>query len=169
MTWWDRSDAREVDVVTGCFMLVRPQAIEQVGMMDERFFMYGEETDWCYRFKRAGWKVMFAPVGEIVHFGGQSSKKSANEMSLQLQSSILQFINKYQPRLEYVLACLLMWLFCVVRIPFWFMCFLLNRRGRKYNWGRMKIYAIGAWRIITAGGKPFAYEQNRDNQCQSIM
>jgi hypothetical protein len=42
----------EVDVVTGCFMLVRRQAIEKVGLMDERFFVYGEETDWCYRFKK---------------------------------------------------------------------------------------------------------------------
>jgi GT2 family glycosyltransferase len=50
MTWWDRSDVREVDVVTGCFMLIRRKAIQQVGTMDEQFFMYGEETDWCYRW-----------------------------------------------------------------------------------------------------------------------
>ena len=153
MTWWDRSDEHEVDVVTGCFMLVRNEAIEQVGMMDERFFVYGEETDWCYRFKQAGWKVMFTPCAEIIHLGGQSSKKIATEMALQLRGSILQFINKHRPRWEYVLACFLMWLFCAVRIPFWFVCFLLSRQDRKYNWGRMKIYAIGAWRIITAGGK----------------
>lgn len=153
MIWWDRSDAREVDVVTGCFMLVRPQAIEQVGMMDEQFFMYGEETDWCYRFKKAGWKVLFTPDAEIIHLGGQSSKKIATEMSLQLRGSILQFINKHRPRWEYVLACLLVWLFCAVRIPFWFVCFFFSRQDRKYNWDRMKIYAIGAWRIITAGGK----------------
>ena len=61
MTWWSRDDERLVDVVTGCFMLVRHRAIEDVGIMDERFFMYGEETDWCYRFKQAGWKVMFTP------------------------------------------------------------------------------------------------------------
>ena len=153
MTWWDREDVRGVDVVTGCFMLVRREAFEQVGMMDERFFVYGEETDWCYRFKQAGWKVMFTPCAEIIHLGGQSSKKIATEMGLQLRGSILQFINKHRPRWEYVLACLLVWLFCAVRIPFWFVCFLFSRQDRKYNWGRMKIYAIVAWRIITAGGK----------------
>ncbi len=153
MTWWDRNDTREVDVVTGCFMLVRREAIDQVGMMDEQFFMYGEETDWCYRFKQAGWEVMFTPAGEIIHLGGQSSKKIATEMALQLRGSILQFINKHRPRWEYVLACLFVWLFCAVRIPFWFVCFLFSRQDRKYNWSRMKIYAIGAWRIITAGGK----------------
>jgi len=153
MTWWHRDNVKEVDVVTGCFMIVRREAIEQVGVMDEQFFMYGEETDWCYRFKQAGWKVMFTPCAEIIHLGGQSSKKIATEMALQLRGSILQFINEHRPRWEYVLACLLVWLFCAVRIPFWFVCFLFSRQDRKYNWGRMKIYAIGAWRIITAGGK----------------
>ena len=153
ITWWDRDDTREVDVVTGCFMLVRREAIEQVGLMDEQFFMYGEETDWCYRFKEAGWKVMFTPCAEIIHLGGQSSKKIVTEMALQLRGSILQFINKHRPRWEYVLACLLVWLFCTVRIPFWFVCFIFSRQDRKYNWERMKIYSIGAWRIITVGGK----------------
>ena len=57
MTWWDGRDVRAVDVVTGCFMLVRREAIEQVGVLDESYFMYGEESDWCYRFHKAGWKV----------------------------------------------------------------------------------------------------------------
>src|ERR1019366_2291980 len=47
MTWWLREDSREVEVVTGCFMLVRRQAMDDVGMMDDGFFMYAEETDWC--------------------------------------------------------------------------------------------------------------------------
>lgn len=153
MTWWKGDGMREVDVMTGCFMLVRREAIEQVGMMDEQFFMYAEETDWCYQFKEAGWKVMFTPCAEIIHLGGQSSKKIATEMGLQLRGSILQFINKHRPRWEYILACLLVWLFCAVRIPFWFVCFLFSWHDRKYNWGRMKVYAIGAWRIITGGGK----------------
>jgi GT2 family glycosyltransferase len=54
LTYWDRDDVRPVDVVSGCFMLVRREAIEQVGRMDEAFFMYAEETDWCYRFRQGG-------------------------------------------------------------------------------------------------------------------
>jgi GT2 family glycosyltransferase len=153
MTWWNRNDTREVDVVTGCFMLVRQKAIKQVGIMDERFFMYGEETDWCYRFKQAGWKILFTPNAEIIHFGGQSSKQIAPQMTLQLRGSILQFIHKHRSRLEYNLACLLVCFFFAVRIPIWFVRFLFSRQDRKYSWGRMKIYAIGAWRILTGGGK----------------
>lgn len=167
MSWWDRNDVREVDTVTGCFMLVKREAIEQVGLMDEQFFMYGEETDWCYRFKEAGWKVMFTPCAEIIHLGGQSSKKIAKiatDMGLQLRGSILQFIHKHRPRWEYVLACFLVWLFCAVRIPFWFVCFIFSRQNRKYNWRRMKIYVIATWRIITGGGKALCIH-DKDNQC----
>ena len=62
MTWWDRDDAREVDVVTGCYMLVRKRAIEEVGMMDRGLFMYAEETAWCYRFRSKGKPSAAEPV-----------------------------------------------------------------------------------------------------------
>ncbi|MCK4913148.1 MAG: glycosyltransferase family 2 protein [Planctomycetes bacterium] len=161
MSWWDRCDEREVDVVTGCFMLVRREAIEQVGLMDEQFFVYGEETDWCYRFKQAGWKNIFIPNAQIIHLGGASSKRVATEMALQLRGSILQFIHKHRSRWEYGLACFLVWLFCAVRIPVWFVRFLFSRQDRKYNWGRMKIYVIAAWRIIRGGGKALCIHDNR--------
>ncbi len=119
MTWWDRSDVREVDVVTGCFMLVRQDAIKKVGSMDEQFFIYGEETDWCYRFKQANWKILFAPGAEIIHLGGQSAKKRATTMVVQLRKSILQFMKKHRGPLIYRIACLLTVIFLAVRLPIW--------------------------------------------------
>lgn len=95
MTWWDKSTPRQVDVIAGCFMLVRKEAIDQVGMMDEDFFMYAEETDWCHRFKRAGWKNLFTSEAEIIHFGGASSGKLKTEMALQLRASMLLFMKKH--------------------------------------------------------------------------
>jgi hypothetical protein len=119
MQSWKRDSEREVDVVTGCFMLVRSEAIEQVGMMDEDYFVYGEETDWCWRFKKAGWRVVFSPVGEIIHYGGQSSRQSAGSMMLQLRGSILLFFRKHRSRLEYFTARVLVALFFLLRAPFW--------------------------------------------------
>lgn len=130
MTWWDRNDIREVDVVTGCFMLVRQEAIEQVGTMDERFFMYGEETDWCYRFKQAGWKVIYTPVGEIIHLGGQSSRQKRCEMILQLRGSILLFMKKHKSFLTNVLACILVALFFFLRVPYWLFRALFSRNSK---------------------------------------
>lgn len=161
ISWWDRNDQRQVDVVTGCFMLVRKEAIDAVGVMDERFFMYCEETDWCYRFKEAGWVNLFTPDAEIIHLGGQSSKRMATDMALQLRGSILQFIDKHRLCWEYFVACFLVWLFCAVRIPYWFICFIFSRQNRKYNWGKIEIYSIAIWRIITSGGKALCVHNKR--------
>jgi GT2 family glycosyltransferase len=66
---------REVDWISGAFMVVRRAAIQQVGMMDERFFMYCEETEWCYRIQRAGWKIHFLSDVKVLHHHRQTSKQ----------------------------------------------------------------------------------------------
>lgn len=144
MTWWDKQDAREVDVISGCFMLVRCEAIEQVGRMDEAFFMYAEETDWCYRFRKAGWKNMYTPGGQIIHLGGASSRQAASKMRLQLSGSILYFLKKHRSRLEYTLGCLLTALSFMVRLPFWLMRAGLSRQSRSESWRVVRTYAAGA-------------------------
>ena len=65
-------EEREVEVVMGSCMLVRREAVEQVGPADATFFLFSEETDWCRRFRDAGWKVRFFPGAECVHVGGAS-------------------------------------------------------------------------------------------------
>lgn len=119
MTWWDRNDVREVDVVTGCFMLVRREAIDEVGKMDEQFFMYAEETDWCYRFKENDWEVVFTPDAQIIHLGGQSTAKRPVAMIVQLRLSILRFIRKHRGRFARLVAGLLTAIFFIVRLPVW--------------------------------------------------
>nr|MDQ3824134.1 glycosyltransferase family 2 protein [Actinomycetota bacterium] len=65
-------EVREADFVMGACMVVRRAAIDEVGGLDEDFFLFSEETDWCYRFRRAGWQVLFFPGAECVHVGGAS-------------------------------------------------------------------------------------------------
>jgi GT2 family glycosyltransferase len=64
-----------VDAVNGAFMLVRRQALDEVGLLDERFWMYMEDLDWCYRFWERGWRVLYWPGAEVVHVKGGSSTK----------------------------------------------------------------------------------------------
>jgi N-acetylglucosaminyl-diphospho-decaprenol L-rhamnosyltransferase len=69
-------DAGEVDSVNGAFMLVRREALEQVGLFDERYWIYMEDLDWCYRFKRAGWKVWYDGAVTVMHVkGGTTVRK----------------------------------------------------------------------------------------------
>ena len=66
---------REVDVLNGAFLMIRRTAMDKVGLIDERFFMYGDDLDWCVRFGKAGWPVIFYPEAEIVHYGGGVTAK----------------------------------------------------------------------------------------------
>lgn len=69
---FDHDEVREVEFVMGACMLLRCQAIDEVGPADEGFFLFSEETDWCYRFRQAGWEVVFFPGAECVHVRGAS-------------------------------------------------------------------------------------------------
>jgi hypothetical protein len=67
---FDHDEVREAEFVMGACMLVRREAIDDVGLLDEDFFLFSEETDWCFRFRQAGWQVVFFPGAECVHVGG---------------------------------------------------------------------------------------------------
>ena len=148
MTWWDRNDVRPVDVVTGCYMLVRREAIEQVGMMDEQFFMYCEETDWCYRFREKGWMVMFAPVGQIIHFGGQSTAQKPVAMIVQLRLSIIKFIKKRYGWPAHLIARFLVAFFFAVRLPVWLAAAFIRPAGRGKAVMRIKAYSTGIMDVL---------------------
>jgi GT2 family glycosyltransferase len=68
---WDYNSPRQVDWVSGAAMMVRSEVLEQVGLLDENFFMYWEDTDFCKRARDAGWEVWFTPEAEIIHYTGQ--------------------------------------------------------------------------------------------------
>lgn len=93
--------AFEVDWVGGACLLARRKAIEMVGLLDEDFFMYSEETDWCFRVVRNGWKVCFLPGTGVIHFGGGSSRRASDKTLVQLYQSKLRFFHKhYGPSYE---------------------------------------------------------------------
>ena len=63
----------EIDSCAGAFMMIRKSAIAKVGLFDEDFFFYGEDLDWCWRFKEAGFKIMYTPITKIIHYKGAAS------------------------------------------------------------------------------------------------
>lgn len=79
---WDHDDTRPVDWVIGTGMMVRNDAIQHVGLMDERFFMYFEDVDWCRRFWEHEWKVVYIADVEIVHYHGRESAKQSGMVSV---------------------------------------------------------------------------------------
>jgi GT2 family glycosyltransferase len=95
MTYWDFDDVREVDVVMGACMIVRDQVVWDVGLLDESFFMYSEEVDWCYRMRRGGWKIYYVPQAEAIHVWGGSIQQANAEMLIEMYRSRIAFFRKH--------------------------------------------------------------------------
>jgi N-acetylglucosaminyl-diphospho-decaprenol L-rhamnosyltransferase len=89
---FEHDRVREADFLMAACLLVRRAATEQVGLFDERYFMFSEEVDWCYRFRQAGWSVVFFPDAEVVHVGGASWKKEFDPMFREQVRGHLRFL-----------------------------------------------------------------------------
>jgi GT2 family glycosyltransferase len=114
----------EAEFLMGACMLVRRQAIAEVGPLDESFFLFSEETDWHYRFHRAGWKVLFTPDAEVVHVGGASHGGRLFRENLR---GHLRFLAKHQgPREAERARRLLLWALRLRGLVF------PGERGRQY-------------------------------------
>ena len=140
--WWDYGSVREVDGIAGCFMLVRKAAIDQVGPMAEEYFMYSEDTDWCWRFHRAGWKVLYTPEPVIVHFGGCSSSQAATDMHLMERRSLLMFLEKKSGKLVRWIANVM---FCTATL-----CRVVLLSLQRVAGGRVRESARQKWGMATA-------------------
>ena len=92
---WDWQTPRPVEVIKGACLLLRRAALEQVGPLDESYFMYTEEMDLCYRLAQAGWELWWVPQAVVKHYEGASSKQVAEAMYLQLYRSKVQFYRKF--------------------------------------------------------------------------
>jgi GT2 family glycosyltransferase len=96
MTDYDHAEAREVDWIIGACMIVRREAADEVGPMDERFFLYFEDTDWCYRMKQRGWQVWYVPDSTMVHLYERSSAKSVLSRPFLLHMlSLMRYYEKW--------------------------------------------------------------------------
>ena len=142
MTDWARDSEREVEVISGCYLMVRREVLRQVGPLDESFFFFGEETDWCRRIRSAGWQLRFAPVGEITHHGGGSALRLDHRRDVLLTCAKVRLHRKHGGLGAALLCWLIAGLFNTSRAAFWTCTSLFaggeNRRSR----------ALHFWRVV---------------------
>jgi len=141
----DRPDdsMADVDWVTGAAMLVRHRVIQQVGGMDEGFFMYSEELDWCRRIKAAGWRVMYYPPAQIIHHEGKSSEQAVPARHINFQRSRLHYTSKYHGRgTATALRCFLLATYCW-QLGLEVMKGILGHK-RTLRWQRARAY----WQVL---------------------
>lgn len=98
MALWDHETIREVEHIKGACLILRKEAVNRAGWLDEDYFMYSEELDLCYRLSRMGWKLFWVPQSKVTHHGGQSTNQAAKEMFLELYRSKILFFRKNHPQ-----------------------------------------------------------------------
>lgn len=91
----DNQAIQDVDWVVGAAMFVRREVYEQIGGLDERFFMYSEELDWCFRVKTAGWHVVYFPKARVLHYEGKSSEQVLAQRDIYFHSSKVRYFKKH--------------------------------------------------------------------------
>lgn len=98
MSNWSHDETREVDQLMGSCLLLRRVALEYIGFLDERFFLYFEEVDLCWRMWQAGWRVLFVADATVTHLGGESSKTDRLDALRHRYRSLFAFYRKHYPR-----------------------------------------------------------------------
>jgi GT2 family glycosyltransferase len=143
---FDHDTTREVDVLNGAFLMIRRTAMDQVGLIDERFFMYGDDLDWCVRFGKAGWPVMFYPQAEIVHYGGGVTAKAPLYFYVEMHKANLQYFQKHHSWLAQrgFLAALLLH-DCIRYIGFSTLSLLGSRWRERVGWKAQRSKACIQW------------------------
>ncbi|MCK9424703.1 MAG: glycosyltransferase [Ignavibacteriaceae bacterium] len=95
LTFMDENQSYEVDAISGSFMMVRREVFEKIGGLDEQFFMYGEDLDWCYRVQKSGWRVYYVHETTIIHYKGESTKRSSLDETKFFYHAMHLFVKKH--------------------------------------------------------------------------
>ena len=93
--FWNQAAPQSVEVIKGACLLLRRAALDEVGLLDESYFMYTEEVDLCYRLAQADWQLWWVPAAQVIHYGEASSRQVAQSMYVQLYRSKIQFYRKF--------------------------------------------------------------------------
>lgn len=135
----------EVDSVIGACMVVKRDAIEPVGLLDEGYFLFLEETDWCYRMRRTGWKIYHVPQAEIYHFQGKGVEMEKKKARVEYYRSLYRFFKKNRGRLQWFILLIGSVIKLVVELVFMGIASLLTFFTIKKWENKLSIYAYLMW------------------------
>lgn len=139
----------EVDWLVGACLMTRRAVVEQVGGLDEAYFMYSEELDWCRRVKDAGWRVVYLPTAQIIHYVGKSSEQAVVARHINFQRAKLRYFRKYHDRFPAALLRLFLWLTYLWQLIIEGLKGLLGHK-RPLRQQRVRAY----WAVLRSGLRP---------------
>ena len=142
----------DADWLNGACLMTRREIVARIGGLDEGYFMYSEELDWCRRIKAAGWRIVYEPAAQVIHFVGQSSEQAVTARHINFQRAKLRYFRKYHG----VLAATLLRIFLLKSY-----CWQIVVEGvkgllghkRALRWQRVGSY----WHVVKSGLRPAGY------------
>ncbi len=148
------SETADVDWVVGAALMTRREVVGQVGEMDEGYFMYSEELDWCRRIKEAGWRVVYLPAAQIIHHEGKSSEQAVTARHIHFQRARLRYLQKFHGTVP--AFCLRLFLLT----SYLYQLLLEAAKGivghrRDLRWQRVNAY----WQVLRSGLRPAGYDR----------
>lgn len=137
MSWWSHNSLKEIDWASGSALMIKIETLYEVGFLDEEMFMYNEDTDWCYRCWKKGWKIYYLPEANIIHYDAQSAKISEANRLIQVLESRYHFFRKhgYKNRMYIIKVIVLSGLLGRIIISFlaWLLTFSKERKIVKFE------------------------------------
>lgn len=146
MERWDTNMPRQVEVLLGACIMIRREALNNVGPFDESYFMFSEEVDLCFRIQQAGWQLYWVPQAQIVHYGGQSTQQVALEMFLQLYRGKLFYFRKHYGRFAGMVYKVILLLSSLFRLAITPLVLLESTSRRRQH----LTLAARYWRLVLA-------------------
>lgn len=129
-TSYDYAEIREAKVLLGAFLFIRRSLIKQIGLLDERFFIYSEETDFCFRSRQNNWKNMFFPDASIIHVRSSSTGKVKVRSFIYLHESLNKYLEKHFSSLYASFCRIILFAGLVLRILLWVFILILTLRTK---------------------------------------
>lgn len=141
---WRASESGQREWLGGACLLVRRAALEDVGLLDETFFMNAEEMDWCYRMGRRGWQVWYVADAAVMHVGGASAERRTARQRMRLYEGKCRFVEKHHGRLAGRVVRLNFRAASFVKAGFYWLAYLLTRRHY------LSVQAVSHWPVAWA-------------------
>ena len=138
MAGWDHTETKDVDWVSGAALVMRRELLDDIGALDERFYMYCEDVDIAYRAKQKGWRVAYFPGAVIVHARGRSSDKNPNRMIVEFHKSMYRFFKKHYLHEYSIFARLIVPVGLIARA-----CFFIARNDYRHYRYRLRLRIRG--------------------------
>jgi len=139
---FDYQKIHPVEVLSGCFLVVRNEVIEKVGLLDENFFIYGEDVDWCKRIADAGWGIIFYGDTQVIHYAGSSSSKKKIRFSLERLKSDLYYWKKHHSIFKRTLFIFILYLKFIIRIIGWTLVYVVKPSNKNNVYSYIRTYLL---------------------------